>query len=135
MKITALTRQTAVTGSVIMFVPIVLAALVVHAFTSGPIAYVLYAVLAVAWIVATVRSVQSINRTWVRIDADTVAWQTWVRPGRTPIGSESGSVPMATVARFAVVKRERTVGRNVVVQRVPVLTLTDGREITLPILS
>ncbi len=135
MKVTAISLRTIVYGSIVMLILVALTGAFVSAMSVGTLAYPLYGVLAIAWVIGVIRGVQSVNRTSVLVDADTVAWRTWVKPGKPSYASESGSVPMTSVARFAVQTRERTIGANAVMQHMVVLTLMDGSEITLPITS
>lgn len=135
MKITAVSYRAMLYGSLILLVLLGVVALFVQEMSVGPVAPVLYFALAAAWVYCTIKGLQNVNQNWVSIDSATVSWRTLTRRGKPAHASETGSVPMASIVGFAVATRERPVGKSVARGHLPVLTLTDGKQITLPIWS
>ena len=134
MKINALSNRLAVVTSALLLVPILFAALLVYV-VFGSAGTFFYIVLFLAWVIGAVRGFRAISRTSVTVDANTVAWQTWKRPNAMAYATPTGSVPMPAVARFTIVTRERMIGKINQRGHIPVLTLFDGQEITLPMWS
>jgi len=132
MKITALSYRTALLGSLVMLLPIGLAALLVSSVNVGGLAPLLYAVLGVAWIVATVRSLLSVRRVWVMVDPTAISWRSWSNAKYPAYAAPTGSVAISEVAHVVITPLERVLGKRTLRGYVPVLVLTDGRKVVLP---